>query len=401
TTVDAIVAANPGMTAGTTLRIGQVLCIPPAGGAAGCPAGYRTHTIVSGDTLWQLARTYGTTVDAIVAANPGMTAGTILRIGQVLCIPPAGGAAGCPAGYRTHTIVSGDTLWQLARTYGTTVDAIVAANPGMTAGTTLRIGQVLCIPPVGGAAGCPEGYRTHTIVQGDTLSKLATTYSTTVDEILAANPGLTVTTTLRIGQVLCIPPVRACNGTLYVLKRGDTLYNLALANGITVEDILRANPQINPRLYRAGDTICLPVGAAPGTAPAMPALPAPSEVLPEEEMMPAVPATCPDDMRSYTVQAGDTWEQIARKFDVSYHSILHENRHVDMCQPPVAGTLLCLMPAMTPPTCGTGRVYVIKEGMTIHDVAEKCGVTVEELLMANPTCPPSAFTPGRKICLPK
>jgi Tfp pilus assembly protein FimV len=45
----------------------------------------------------------------------------------------------------SYTIRSGDTLWMLAQRYQTTVNAIVATNPGVDL-RTLRIGQVICIP---------------------------------------------------------------------------------------------------------------------------------------------------------------------------------------------------------------------------------------------------------------
>ena len=49
-----------------------------------------THTISKGDTLWALARTYNTIVDAIRATNPGIDANN-LHVGQVVNIPGAGG----------------------------------------------------------------------------------------------------------------------------------------------------------------------------------------------------------------------------------------------------------------------------------------------------------------------
>ena len=98
--------------------------------------GTLTYTVVSGDTLWSIARRYGTTVDALKALN-GLT-GDLLQIGQVLQIPSGGNAD------VSYTVVSGDTLWSLARRYGTTVDAIKALN-GLT-GDEIRVGQVLLIP---------------------------------------------------------------------------------------------------------------------------------------------------------------------------------------------------------------------------------------------------------------
>ena len=48
------------------------------------------------------------------------------------------------AGGGSHTVVAGDSLWGLSRKYGTTVEAIQAAN-GIT-GTNIRTGQTLTIP---------------------------------------------------------------------------------------------------------------------------------------------------------------------------------------------------------------------------------------------------------------
>jgi LysM repeat protein len=52
----------------------------------GVPATSRTHTVVAGDTLSGIAKEYGTTVEAIVAAN-GISNPELIVIGQVLSIP--------------------------------------------------------------------------------------------------------------------------------------------------------------------------------------------------------------------------------------------------------------------------------------------------------------------------
>ena len=88
--------------------------------------------------MWLLAKRFGTTVDAIKSLN-GLTSDA-LYIGQVLKIPVS---SGVPS-YFEYTVRSGDTLWLLAKRFGTTVDAIKSLN-GLT-GDELDIGQVLLIP---------------------------------------------------------------------------------------------------------------------------------------------------------------------------------------------------------------------------------------------------------------
>ena len=162
--------------------------IPP-----GADAGVTEYVVRSGDTLWLIARRYNTTVDAIKSLN-GLTSDN-LSIGQVLRIPTTGSTGGS---YFEYTVRSGDTLWQLAQRYNTTVDAIQNLN-GLS-GSNLNIGQILKIPSAGAA---PAPYFEYTVRSGDTLWVLAQRFGTTVDAIKSLN-GLT-SDILNIGQVLKIP----------------------------------------------------------------------------------------------------------------------------------------------------------------------------------------------------
>jgi LysM repeat protein len=106
-----------------------------------------TYTVKAGDTLSAIARRYGTTVQAIMRLN-GLSS-TRIYVGQRLLIP-----GGSPQQVNRYQVRWGDTLSGIARHFGTTVKAIMAAN-GLTS-TRIYAGQWLTIPTSGGVPGTPE-----------------------------------------------------------------------------------------------------------------------------------------------------------------------------------------------------------------------------------------------------
>lgn len=119
----------------------------------------------------------------------------------------------------THYVQWGDTLWDLSRYYGTTIDAIVQVNPQVTnpnviyAGDTLEIPVGTTTPPgptqppstPGPTATIPSGTFPYTVQPGDTLSKIAARYNTTVSAIMQINPQITNPNRIYAGQVILIP----------------------------------------------------------------------------------------------------------------------------------------------------------------------------------------------------
>lgn len=94
------------------------------------------YIVRSGDSLWAIAQRYHTTVDAIKRLN-GLTS-DLLQIGQVLKIPILANTT------IQYIVQPGDSLWAIAKKYGTTVDEIKRTN-GLTS-DLLQIGQILQIP---------------------------------------------------------------------------------------------------------------------------------------------------------------------------------------------------------------------------------------------------------------
>lgn len=106
-----------------------------------CPGG-TLYTIIPGDSLFGLARRFNITIDAIIAANPGINPQNLI-IGTRICIPvPPTGP--CPGGF-LYVIKPGDTYYSIARRFGTVVPALIAANPGVNP-DRLVIGTSICVP---------------------------------------------------------------------------------------------------------------------------------------------------------------------------------------------------------------------------------------------------------------
>ncbi|MFQ6057419.1 MAG: LysM peptidoglycan-binding domain-containing protein [Anaerolineae bacterium] len=164
-----------------------------------------------GDTLYSIARRFGTTVDAIVQRN-NIADPNKIRVGQKLiipnCVPPAPPPP--PPACITYIVQPGDTLYSIARKYNTTVETIARdnhiVNPWL-----IFVGQKLKICPPEGPPPCPPGVlpcppcsRVYTVNPGDTLFSIAVRFGSSVWAIAHANnipnPHL-----IFVGQVLCIP----------------------------------------------------------------------------------------------------------------------------------------------------------------------------------------------------
>lgn len=141
------------------------------------------------------------------------------------------------------TVQWGDTLSGIASYCGTTVEAIRAANPGL--GWWVYAGQVLYVPNGTSYSNSYSytysSYGGNYVVQwGDTLAKIAAANGVSVNDLLAANPNIWSASVIYAGQVIYVPAAAAYHTVSY----GETLRSIAAWYGTTVYSLQLLNPNI-------------------------------------------------------------------------------------------------------------------------------------------------------------
>ncbi len=241
-TIEQIKAANN--LKNNQIVVGQALKIPTSSTTF-------SYIVKKGDTLYAIAKRYDVSVNQLIQINN--LNGTSLAIGQQLQIPI--GDSTTTDNYALYTVKVGDSLYAIAKRYGTTVDTIMKLNNLNS--TLLSIGQQLKIPIMNGDVSQDEMYIDYVVKSGDSLYKIANAYNMTVDELIELNN--LKSTLLTVGQILkvkkdsdsgySIPLGSTCYGTgykeptyvLYTVKRGDNLYNIARKYDVSVDEIVALN----------------------------------------------------------------------------------------------------------------------------------------------------------------
>jgi LysM repeat protein len=196
TTAEEILRVN-GLT-GHDLFPGAVLKLPTNSTAAP-----ETYTVQTGDTLYDIAVAFSITADELIAINN--LDGTTIKPGQTLVLKAP--ATEPPPAPLVVTVQPGDTLWAIAANNETTIDTLVQAN-NLASTSTLRPGDTLTIPgryaPTSTADQGGPVPQTVTVAKGDTLWDIASRYNTSITALMSANN--MADTSIQVGQHLKIIP---------------------------------------------------------------------------------------------------------------------------------------------------------------------------------------------------
>ncbi|MDZ4824415.1 MAG: LysM peptidoglycan-binding domain-containing protein [Flavobacteriales bacterium] len=164
---------------------------------------YYMHTVEKGQTLYSLSKLYRCDINDILSANPGTDTG--IKENQTIKIPVSKSKSdvvpvltAADGSYLMHEVKKKETLFSISQLYKTDINAIASANPGSDQG--IKKGQMLKIPLKKKA---DDNLRKHIVQKSETLYSISKTYGITVDDLVKANPGLTES--LKEGYMLTIP----------------------------------------------------------------------------------------------------------------------------------------------------------------------------------------------------
>ncbi len=170
--------------------------------------GSTIHIVQWGESVALIARRYGVSTWAIVQAN-GLRNPNFIYAGQRLVIPTGAAPSPPPGQTSTYVVQRGDTLATVAARFGTTVTQLVYLN-GLWNPNFIYVGQVLKVPGAASPAQpplAPPSDCTYVVKPGDTLTRIALQYHTTMWAMAIAN-NLANPSFIWVGQRLVIPGAR-------------------------------------------------------------------------------------------------------------------------------------------------------------------------------------------------
>ncbi len=207
-----------------------------------------------------------------------------------------------------------------------------------------------------------SNYIRYTIQRGDTLTSIARRYNTTVDELARLN-NIQNPNRIYAGETLLIPTKNNSvssgsddkNNTIYIVRKGDTLYGIAKRFNTTVSNIVNNNNIVNPNLIYPGQRLII----AKSTA------------------------NISTKYITYTVKRGDSLWKIANKFNTTVNELAYINgiRNVNR--------IYINQKIRIPVNIGLGEhdsghcIYTVVRGDTLWSIARRFGKTVNEIAMLN------------------
>jgi murein DD-endopeptidase MepM/ murein hydrolase activator NlpD len=231
------------------LFMGLLLSLPTV--AQVTDSGMTIHVVQRGETLYRIAVEYGVTIGDLARINAIVNAGNI-QVGQRLLVPTGDEAA--PALPQTHVVQPGETLRSIADFYSLSVTQLAEINSIINP-DTIYVGQALVL-----SSQAEQQEATEEAITAATLIPPTEIQPTTTPDAAPANVSEPEATELVEDSTL-----------IHVVQRGETLFRIATAYGVTVNTLAQANSIGDPTLIYAGQRLLIPGYEAPELAVDLPA----------------------------------------------------------------------------------------------------------------------------------
>ena len=210
----------------------------------------------------------------------------------------------------------------------------------------------------------------YVVKKGDTLWSIARAYGLTVDKLKSLN-NLT-SNNLTIGDSLIVKDSSgnsdnssgADNNKYYIVKKGDSLYSIARRNNMTVDKLKSLN-NLTSNILSIGQRLIISSGS-----------------------------NVPNNV--YVVKKGDTLWSIANNFNVSVNDLKNANNK--------SNNSLSIGEQLIIPGKSTGEnvsttIYTVKSGDNLYSIARRYNVTVNEIKSLN-NLSSNLLSIGQKLSIP-
>lgn len=168
---------------------------------------------------------------------------------------------------------------------------------------------------------------------------------------------------LSIGMLLGSSPGAFAQNNAYTIRWGDTFYLISQRTGVSVADLMKANNASQDTILYPGDIIIIPSA---------------------------------DDTTFHTVVAGDTYWTISQKYKVNFTELLQVNNANDKSWLNIGDKVL--IPKTAAPS--GSLVHTVQSGDTFYLLSKKYNVSMDELMKINNATAATILHPGQKLLIP-
>ena len=404
------------------------------------------YTVVSGDSLYAIARKTGTSIQDLLSLN-GLNLNSIIHPGQVLALSSKSASTetkqeesapkeetkstetSTTTSTGSYTVVSGDGLYAIARKTGISIQDLLSLN-GLTLNSTIYPGQVLKLSSTSETSASEEASTSteetsseetstsseqatstgsYTVVSGDGLYAIARKTGTSIQDLLSLN-GLTLNSTIYPGQVLKLSSTSevsvseettsaeetsseesasnevqtSSSSGSYTVVSGDSLYAIARKTGTSIQDLLSLNGLNLNSVIHPGQVLQLSNAYESSSTE--------ETVTTTEETASSEETTTSGNAQMYYVHQGDTLYRIARNNGISLSTLLEwNNLSVDSPIHPGQGLIVSYGSSSSTEEAeetaasseSTETTYTVQPGDGLWRIAKNHGLTLDELKSMN------------------